>query len=609
MTKTVAIIGGGVAGLTAAHELRERGFKVTVWEKRSVFGGKARSFPALKEDVQGLPAEHGFRFFPSFYQHLNDTLSRIPGPRGNVLADLVPVPEAVLSRIGGSLFRLPTRSPRGLSEALGTLRKVLSNPGLGLSATEVAFAVTKLAAAVSMCDERRLHELEHLPWSKYMDADAMSPAYRAVIVDGLTQNFVAMDADHSSTKTVINILARLLRDFWSEAGMDRILNGPTSDVWINPWVEYLQRDEPGRPPVEFNCGCAASAVNYDPARKRVDSVEWIPSSPDCPTPRREPKGGRIDAGYFVFAVPIEMMAALLETAPTMVENHQALDPVWRHSKDPYKGLKVSWMSGLVLYLRREMPALANHAAYLDSDWALTSIAQSRHWPDGLKKYTPDQMKDKDIREVLSVIISKFASSGNNRAGNMDTDEQFASGAVDQLVAHLAGSAGFDPGDDIAGFQVDPDLTFERGNIDLLGQLLSPIDFFREFFVGDPRVAAITANAAPLFINTVGSWKLRPRTNVGIKNAFLAADYVRTNADLATMEGANEAGRRAVNAILALAAPDRRPCSVWSYPEPSVFAPARSIDRWLFQRNFPSPGSIPAGVVRRFAARRSNRRKP
>ena len=35
----------------------------------------------------------------------------------------------------------------------------------------------------------------------------------------------------------------------------------------------------------------------------------------------------------------------------------------------------------------------------------------------------------------------------------------------------------------------------------------------------------------------------------IPNLFLAADFVRTHTDLATMEGANEAARRAVNAIL------------------------------------------------------------
>lgn len=40
----VAVLGGGVAGMSAAHELAERGFLVDVYERQPVYvGGKARS--------------------------------------------------------------------------------------------------------------------------------------------------------------------------------------------------------------------------------------------------------------------------------------------------------------------------------------------------------------------------------------------------------------------------------------------------------------------------------------------------------------------------------------------------------------------------------------
>ena len=51
------------------------------------------------------------------------------------------------------------------------------------------------------------------------------------------------------------------------------------------------------------------------------------------------------------------------------------------------------------------------------------------------------------------------------------------------------------------------------------------------------------------MNLVGSWALRPEATTAIPNLFLASDYVRTHTDLATMEGANEAARRAVNGLL------------------------------------------------------------
>jgi len=84
----VAVFGGGVGGLSAAHELAERGFTVKVYERRKEeeFGGKARSIPVPNTktgDRPALPGEHGFRFFPSFYWHLPDTMKRIPDGSGH----------------------------------------------------------------------------------------------------------------------------------------------------------------------------------------------------------------------------------------------------------------------------------------------------------------------------------------------------------------------------------------------------------------------------------------------------------------------------------------------------------------------------------------------
>src|SRR6202042_226298 len=83
MSYKVAILGGGVGGLSAAHELIERGFAVSVFERSHVFGGKARSIYVPNSGSGGrtdLPGEHGFRFFPAFYKHLPDTFKRIPFP-------------------------------------------------------------------------------------------------------------------------------------------------------------------------------------------------------------------------------------------------------------------------------------------------------------------------------------------------------------------------------------------------------------------------------------------------------------------------------------------------------------------------------------------------
>jgi hypothetical protein len=71
----------------------------------------------------------------------------------------------------------------------------------------------------------------------------------------------------------------------------------------------------------------------------------------------------------------------------------------------------------------------------------------------------------------------------------------------------------------------------------------------------------------------------------IPNLFLAADFVRTYTDLATMEAANEAARRAVNGILDASGSSASICKVRPLPEPWQLAPFRALDavRWRLER--------------------------
>jgi uncharacterized protein with NAD-binding domain and iron-sulfur cluster len=73
----VTVLGGGIAGLTVAHELAQRGYRVTVYECRQ-WGGKVRSYTVPGTGAGGrqpLPAEHGFHVFEGSYLNLPDTLS------------------------------------------------------------------------------------------------------------------------------------------------------------------------------------------------------------------------------------------------------------------------------------------------------------------------------------------------------------------------------------------------------------------------------------------------------------------------------------------------------------------------------------------------------
>src|SRR3954469_15382776 len=102
MAGKVIVLGGGVAGMTAAHELAARGFAVVVYELRPTPGGKARSMDAIPGTGgrRALPGEHGFRFFPGVYKHVPDTMRRIPyrGQLHGVLDNLVTSTQVEIAR-------------------------------------------------------------------------------------------------------------------------------------------------------------------------------------------------------------------------------------------------------------------------------------------------------------------------------------------------------------------------------------------------------------------------------------------------------------------------------------------------------------------------------
>jgi len=130
--KRVVILGGGIAGMSAAHELAERGFEVEVFERKTIAGGKARSMSAVGPSAgrfepwsgrstatrvvasaaRPLPGEHGFRFFPGFYRHVVDTMSRIPYRGGSVAQNLVDTTELAIASFDREPYTLPSRFPR-----------------------------------------------------------------------------------------------------------------------------------------------------------------------------------------------------------------------------------------------------------------------------------------------------------------------------------------------------------------------------------------------------------------------------------------------------------------------------------------------------------------
>jgi uncharacterized protein with NAD-binding domain and iron-sulfur cluster len=277
-------------------------------------------------------------------------------------------------------------------------------------------------------------------------------------------------------------------------------------------------------------------------------------------------GRPVEADYYVAALPVEIIRTLL--SPELRAAEPRLNGLDR--------LVTRWMNGIMFYLAEDLPLVHGHAIYLDSEWALTSISQRQFWRDV-------DFGRLGIGGVLSIDISEWQRAGSRtgKVAALCTPEEISSEVWGQLTDHLEGV--FD-GVEVKGWFLDEAIEF-------------------------PNPSGAT-NAEPLLVNTKGSWADRPEAATRIPNLMLAADYVRTYTDLATMEGANEAARRAVNAILDASGSSAGRCSVWPLREPPALRAARVLDRvlWRLHRPAPSPVRVsvsgdvsPAGVVGRLVS--------
>ena len=81
--KTVIIIGGGIAGLTCAHELIKYNYNIILIERNNIVGGIARTYQSEKPKL--CPREYSWRAYGPYYQNVYNVMKEIPFKKGKVI--------------------------------------------------------------------------------------------------------------------------------------------------------------------------------------------------------------------------------------------------------------------------------------------------------------------------------------------------------------------------------------------------------------------------------------------------------------------------------------------------------------------------------------------
>jgi uncharacterized protein with NAD-binding domain and iron-sulfur cluster len=644
---SVAIVGAGIAGLTAAHELVERDFEVNVYEHRFQCGGKAASTRDKVNGFEDVPGEHGFHFFPGWYRHLPDTLARIPSDRrGNhigrptVVDHLVNVSSNVLASYTRDPIPIVLHAPRSTDQAQKLLAFVIQLHKIGLSVNDALLFFSKLMEFLSVPDEVRRQKYDAIPWTKFIGLDARTPGFQ--LLTAHTRCLIAASPHEASAYTIATMAIRTL--FESSITLDRVLDGPTSEVWIEPWVRYLEGrgvtfhmgydldqidftgEEPRIKSLRFSLVddryFAASEANAHVAdygawrRARTkDDVAYQHSPGDAPASHLDknkawpekfadfrtywdarqwqfPFGYRKPlppafADYFLFAIPVEQMAYYINRSTMMTYYEPSLQNVVRLSSS------LQWMAGIQFYFRTPINLEAGHMVLADSEWSLTAIDQTQFWRGRL---VPD-----GVQSILSVDISAWNKKGRNnpKEAFRCTKDEIAEEVWAQLTASFNRTArqpvlqpnmllngtvktSYHVDDNIAE-RFDPVKTAEYTRAEAVrfsaDEVLAQEAQTEEapFAFGE----RIEFNVEPLLVNRPRSLPLRPSPGSSrITNMFLAADYVDTATNLACMEGANEAARLAVNAVLDHAGSNYERCRTWRFADSDVLSTVAALTTLL-----------------------------
>jgi hypothetical protein len=491
--------------------------RVVIHEPSQV-GGKASS----QFDGE-LPGEHGFRFFAGWYVHLTHLLSRISvqpiGPdraaavamarehgfRESVRDRLVPV-EYTWGCWAGKPGTAALQIARGPGDVLeffkGLFSLVQGIPPLELAAFTLRSAPELIRFFFAPPGER--HErFDRFSLAEYLDVDAASAM--GLALRRIPKALVAMDGFAGSTATFLNASMLNQAPSWNKAlPLDRVLNGPTSKAWLEPWTAML-----GELGVDFNTTDAELESVQVGRDGRLRSV-------------RTASGTLFNADAFVLALPIDRLREV--ALHSNMEDHPDFRKLGQVNIDQSTG----WMVGMQLFLTTPTPLHAGHLFAIDSQYGLTAIDQTKVWApdlvDALSAQSPS------IRGLVSAIVTQWDTHAEAPTApkyplpsSLRDPAELLRHSISQLVACLSpdGVPLFDPGT-VAHARVDANVRF-----------------------GEPQ-----ENLTRMLIHPPGSWNRRPTATTSIRNLFLASDFIQNPADLATMEGGCAAASIAANAILA-----------------------------------------------------------
>ena len=497
--RRVAVFGAGIAGLSAAHELVRRGYRVNVYESESEAGGFFRS--ARMPRMGNLPTEYSWHGMGPWYHNLFDLLKQIPFDESGSIYD-----KALSRPIAFGIF-----PDAGKAEFFD--RGLRSIPRMFRFSTwewlKWSWLMLKTWGANIRSQEKysRLNAAQQ--WKPLLSEQGYK-TWRSCFGPWIGSDWTKASLHHAGQffrKQLISQPRHLhpaddQGPAWSQGARDGwlLLRGPSSEYWFDRWIKDLKQRG-----VSFSWNERLERLLFDDGKISGGCLE---------------SGTVVSADLYILATNPFAAAEIIARTPDLErqEELRLFKPLIQDG--PH--IQVSFRIGFAEPIK--FPRARTAVVVADSEFNLTLFADEQAWSAGV-----------DLGQNIKSLWTGTSCVGTvpGRLFHLPvskcTKEQFLVEVKTQIMSCQSLNVLIKEANDGRGL-----VEFE----------IAQIEVWHEWTFSPEGIRS----PQPKWVTSMNTQPYLPSQVTPISNLILAGAHTRTEADVWSIEGAVESGRRAARAI-------------------------------------------------------------
>ena len=494
---SIVIFGAGIAGLSAAHELVQLGYAVSVYEVNAQPGGFFRS-SRLEQD--NMPTEYSWHGMGPWYHNTFDLLQKIPfSEKGNVY-------DLALSRsIAFGIFP-DTAKAQFYDEGLKSIHKMFGMDKWEFTKATYLMLKSWTSNKRSKIEYAKLNAAQTWkPFLKERSYKTWRSCFGPWIGSDWSKVSLHIAGDFFRKQLISKPTHYHKADqdgpAWTHGAENGwlLFKGPSNEYWFNPWVKYLK--EKG---VRFHWEKALTRLEFDGTRI---------VSAFCGTEK-------IQGDLYILAINPYLTAEILSKTPALEQQKELNLFKYLTQDEPHN--QVSFR--LAFAEEMKFPRQRTAIVVSDSEFNLTLFAVEQVWDKAV-----------DLGENIKSLwtgtscISSVPGRIYHKPVNNCTKEEF----IEEVKAQILSCGALD--------ELIKEANHGKGLKDFA---MMKVEVWHEWEFSKEGLKPLQ----PKWVTTTNTQAYIPAQRTSVANLFLAGAHTQTQAQVWSIEGAVESGRRAAKAI-------------------------------------------------------------